>query len=98
MSQIKEIYQKFFVVVMFEEGSIIFGFFEVYFINYDEYWIYYQECLLSWFDLVWWSFVRFFGKRLLYKVFKVNKKIVQFNNEIIIVYCKMIEEIVGIGQ
>ncbi len=99
MSQIKETYQKLLVAVTPEEGSIILGFPpEAYLINYDEYWIYYQERPPSWLDSVWWSLARFFGKRPPHKVLKANKKIVQFNNETITVYCKTIEEIVGTGQ
>lgn len=98
MSQIKETYQKLLVAVTPEEGSIILGFPEAYLINYDEYWIYYQERPPSWLDSTWWSLARFFGKRPPHKILKANKKIVQFNNETITVYCKTIEEIVGTGQ
>jgi len=98
MSQIKETYQKLLIAVTPEEGSIILGYPEAYLINYDEYWIYYQERPPSWLDHLWFSLARFFGKQPPHKILKAHKKIVQFNNETITVYCKTIEEIVGTGQ
>ncbi len=98
MSQIKETYQKLLIAVTPEEGSIILGYPEAYLINYDEYWIYYQERPPSWLDHLWFSLARVFGKQPPHKILKAHKKIVQFNNETITVYCKTIEEIVGTGQ
>ena len=98
MSQIKETYQKLLIAVTPEEGSIILGYPEAYLINYDEYWIYYQERPPSWLDHIWFSLARIFGKQPPHKILKAHKKIVQFNNETITVYCKTIEEIVGTGQ
>ena len=98
MSQIKETYQKLLIAVTPEEGSIILGYPEAYLINYDEYWIYYQERPPSWLDHLWFSLARFFGKQPPHKILKAHKKIVQFNNETITVYCKTIEEIIGTGQ
>jgi len=98
MSQIKETYQKLLIAITPEEGSIILGYPEAYLINYDEYWIYYQERPPSWLDHIWFSLARIFGKRPPHKILKAHKKIVQFNNETITVYCKTIEEIVGTGQ
>ena len=98
MSQIKEAYQKLLIAVTPEEGSIILGYPEAYLINYDEYWIYYQERPPSWLDHLWFSLARIFGKQPPHKILKAHKKIVQFNNETITVYCKTIEEIVGTGQ
>ncbi len=98
MSQIKEAYQKLLIAVTPEEGSIVLGFPEAFLINYDEYWIYYQERPPSWLDQVFFSLGRIFGKRPPHKILKANKKIVQFNNETITVYCKTIQEIVGTGQ
>ncbi len=98
MSQIKETYQKLLIAVTPEEGSIILGYPESYLINYDEYWIYYQERPPSWLDSLWWSLARFVGKQPPHKILKAHKKIVQFNNETITIYCKTIEEIVGTGQ
>ena len=98
MSQIKETYQKLLIAVTPEEGSIILGYPEAYLINYDEYWIYYQERPPSWLDHLWFSLARVFGRQPPHKILKAHKKIVQFNNETITVYCKTIEEIVGTGQ
>ncbi len=98
MSQIKETYQKLLIAVTPEEGAIILGYPEAYLVNYDEYWIYYQERPPSWLDSVWWSLGRFFGKKPPHKILKANKKIVQWNAETITVYCKTIEEIIGTGQ
>jgi len=98
MSQIKETYQKLLIAVTPEEGSIILGYPEAYLINYDEYWIYYQERPPSWLDHIWFSLARIFGKQPPHKILKAHKKIVQFNNETITVYCKTIEELVGTGQ
>jgi len=98
MSQIKEAYQKLLIAVTPEEGSIILGYPEAYLINYDEYWIYYQERPPSWLDHLWFSLARFFGRQPPHKILKAHKRIVQFNNETITVYCKTIEEIVGTGQ
>ncbi|ALM76220.1 hypothetical protein [Thermococcus barophilus] len=97
MSQIKPTYQKLLIAVTPEEGSIILGYPESYMINYDEYWIYYQERPPNWLDHIWWSLARIFGKQPPHKILKAHKKIVQFNNETITVYCQSVTEYRGTG-
>jgi|GEM_PF-1306949 hypothetical protein len=97
MSQIKPTYQKLLIAVTPDEGSIILGHPVSYMINYDEYWIYYQERPPSWLDSLWWSLVRFFGRQPPHKILKAHKKITKFNNEAITVYCQSISEYRGTG-
>jgi len=97
MSQIKPTYQKLLIAVTPDEGSIILGYPESYLINYDEYWIYYQERPPSWLDSLWWSLARFVGKQPPHKILKAHKKTVKFNNEAITVYAQSITEYRGTG-
>lgn len=97
MSQIKPTYQKLLIAVTPDDGAIVLGYPESYMVNYDEYWIYYQERPPSWLDSLWWSLARFLGKQPPHKVLKAHKKIVQWNNETITVLAKTITEYRGTG-
>lgn len=98
MSTLKQTQQKLLIAITPEEGAIVLGYPEAFLINYDEYWIYYQERPPSWLDSIFYSLGRIFGKQPPHKILKAHKKIVQFNPETITVYCKTIQEIIGTGQ